>query len=85
MEANVFSPGRRGRSASAAAIPPPAAQIGLHLLDFTGWTVGEHADRAHTDHDLAGWVGDMGNFDPTPARLTSTPHRPVSRVLCRAT
>ena len=31
----------------------PAAQISLRLLDLAAWTVGEHADRAHTDHDLA--------------------------------
>jgi len=47
-------------------LPPPAAQIGLQPLDLTGWTVGGHADRTHTDHDLAGWVDDAGNFDPTP-------------------
>jgi hypothetical protein len=40
-------------------------QVGLQLLDLASWTVGEHADRAHTDHDLVGWVDDVGNFDPT--------------------
>jgi hypothetical protein len=41
-------------------------QVGLQLLDLAAWTVGEHADRAHIDHDLAGWVDDVGNLDPTP-------------------
>jgi hypothetical protein len=41
-------------------------RITAQQLDLAGWTVGEHADRAHTDHDLAGWVDDVGNFDPTP-------------------
>jgi len=40
-------------------------QAGLQLLDLAVWTVGGHADRAHTDHDLAGWSDDVGNFDPT--------------------
>ena len=30
-------------------------QIGLQLLDLAVWAMGEHADRAHTDHNLAGW------------------------------
>jgi hypothetical protein len=40
-------------------LPPPAMQVSFQLLDLTGWTFGEHADRAHTDHDLAGcgWGG----------------------------
>jgi len=41
-------------------------QAATQLLDLTSWTFGEHADRAHTDHDLAGWADDVGNFDPTP-------------------
>jgi hypothetical protein len=48
-------------------------QVGLQLLDLAAWTVGEHADRAHIDHDLAGWADDVANLDPTPARLMSTP------------
>jgi hypothetical protein len=28
--------------------------------------LGEHADRARTDHDLADWVDDVSNFDLTP-------------------
>jgi hypothetical protein len=35
-------------------LPPLTVQVSLQLLDPAGWTVGEHADRAHTDHDLAG-------------------------------
>jgi len=46
-------------------LPPPAAQASLQPLDLASWTVGEHADRAHTDHDLAGWMDDGGNLDPT--------------------
>jgi hypothetical protein len=46
-------------------VPPPAAQISLQLPDLAAWVVGEHADRAHTDHDLAGWVDDGGNLDST--------------------
>ncbi len=29
-------------------------QVAAQLLDLTAWTFGEHADRAHTDHDPAG-------------------------------
>ncbi len=47
-------------------LPPPALQLSPQLLDLGAWTVGEHADRAHTDHDLAGWVDVGGNLDPTP-------------------
>jgi hypothetical protein len=49
-------------------------QVGLQLADLAAWTFGEHADRAHTDHDLAGWVDDVatsiaGNIsDPAPGR-----------------
>jgi hypothetical protein len=53
-------------------LPPPAVQVSLQLLDFTGWTLGEHADRAHTDHDLAGWVDDVATSIQPPARLMST-------------
>src|SRR5579872_64105 len=36
---------------------PLALQVSLQLLDLTCRAVGEHADRAHTDHDLAGgWM-----------------------------
>ena len=34
---------------------------------------GEHPDRSHTDDDLVGWVDDVGNFDPIPARALPTP------------
>jgi len=53
-------------------LPPPALQAGLQLPDLASWTFGGHADRAHTDHDLAGWMDDVGNFDQPPARLMST-------------
>jgi hypothetical protein len=54
-------------------------QVGLQLLDPAAWTFGEHADRAHTDHDLAGWVDDADNFDPAPGEAdVSTLHPPVS-------
>ena len=43
---------------------PLAPQPGPQLLGITGWTFGEHADWAHTDHDLAGWMVDGGNLDP---------------------
>jgi hypothetical protein len=36
------------------SLPPPAAQLSTQPLSFSTGTVGEHADRAHTDHDLAG-------------------------------
>jgi hypothetical protein len=52
-------------------LPPPGWQVGVQLLDLAAWTVGEHADRARTDHDLAGRADDAGNLDPTPARLLS--------------
>jgi len=48
-------------------------QAGLQLLDLAAWTFGEHADRAHTDHDLAGWVDDVATSIQPPARLMSTP------------
>jgi hypothetical protein len=48
-------------------LPPLAAQIGLQLLDPAAWTFGEHADRAHTDHDLAGWVDDVATSIQPPA------------------
>jgi hypothetical protein len=61
-------------------LPPPAPQVGLQLLDPAAWIFGEHADRAHTDHDLAGWADDAGNFDPTPGEAdVNTLRLPVSR------
>ena len=46
---------RSGRqSRRPGGLPPPAVQIAAQPLDLAAWTVGEHADRAHTDHDLAG-------------------------------
>jgi hypothetical protein len=47
-------------------LPPPAPQASSQLLNLMAGTVGEHADRAHTDHDLAGWKDDAGNLDPSP-------------------
>jgi hypothetical protein len=42
----------------------------------------EHADRAHTDHDLAGWADDAGNFDPTPGEAdVNVLQLPVSQRL----
>jgi hypothetical protein len=49
-------------------LPPPLVQATAQLLDLAFRTVGEHTDRAHTDHDLASWDGRRGNFDPTPER-----------------
>jgi hypothetical protein len=39
-------------------------QVTPQLLDLAAWTFGERADRAHTDHDLAGLAGVGGNLDP---------------------
>jgi hypothetical protein len=52
-------------------------QIASQLLDLAAWTFGEHADWAHTDHDLAGRMDDAGNLDPTPggADVTSLTRR----------
>jgi hypothetical protein len=53
-------------------LPPPAVQIAAQPLDLAARTVGEHADRAHTDHDLAGgWTMWATSIQP-PARLMST-------------
>jgi hypothetical protein len=50
-------------------------QISAQLLDLAAWTFGEHADRAHTDHDLAGWVDVGGNLDPSPGEAdVNAPH-----------
>jgi hypothetical protein len=46
-------------------LPPPAVQIAAQLLDLAAAAFGEHADRAHTDHDLADWTDVVGNFDST--------------------
>ena len=55
------------------------------LLDLAAWTFGEHADRAHTDHDLAGWVDDVGNFDPTPGEAdVNALQLPVSQQVLTA-
>jgi hypothetical protein len=62
--------------------PPPAVQIVSQLLDLTVGTFGEHADRAHTDHDLAGWADDVGNFDPTSGEAdVNVLQLPVSQQL----
>jgi hypothetical protein len=61
-------------------LPSLALQFSPQLLDLGAWIFGEHADRAHTDHDLAGWVDDGGNFDPTPGEAdVNTLRLPVSR------
>ena len=64
---------RRGQAAQrqqhhhrAGRHPPAAAQQAADLLGFPAGTVGEHADRAHTDHDLAGRMDERSNLDPTP-------------------
>jgi hypothetical protein len=55
--------------------PPPALQLGAQLLDLAARTFGEHADRAHADHDLAGWIDDGGNLDTTPGEAdVNAPH-----------
>lgn len=61
-------------------MPPPAPQIGLQLFDLAAWTVGEHADLAHSVHDLAAWADDAGNFDPTSSEAdVNLPHPPASQ------
>ena len=52
---------------------PPPVQISLQLLDLAAWTFGEHADRAHTHHDLAGGRMMWQTSIQPPARLMSTP------------
>lgn len=42
-----------------AGLPPPVAQIAVRLLILAVRIFGEHADRAHTDHDLVGLVDDV--------------------------
>ena len=55
-------------------------QIAAQLLALAAWGFGEHADRAHTDHDLAGWVDVGGNLDPTPGEAdVNALHPPVSQ------
>ena len=67
-------------------LPPPAAQISLQLFDLAAWTVGGHADRAHTDHYLAGWMDDVGNFDPTSGEAAVNAFQlPVSQRVTRRT
>jgi hypothetical protein len=67
-------------------LPPPAVQITAQLLELTAWTFGGHADRAHTDHDLAGRMDDGGNLDPTPGEAdVNAPHSPVSQLVTRRT
>jgi hypothetical protein len=39
-------------------------QVTPQLPDLAAWTIGERADRAHTDHDLAGRADVAGNLDP---------------------
>jgi hypothetical protein len=66
-------------------LPPPAVQIAPQLLGLTAWTFGEHTDRAHTDHDLAGRMDDGGNLDPTSGEANvNALHPPVSHgTRCR--
>jgi len=54
-------------------LPPPALYVSPQLLDLAAWTFGEHADRAHTDHDLAGRMDDGGNLDPIPGEADVNP------------
>jgi hypothetical protein len=54
-------------------LTPPAVQIVPQLLDLAAWTFGGHADRAHTDHDLAGGRTLSATSIQPPARLLSTP------------
>ena len=56
-------------------------QIALQLLDLAAWTFGEHADRAPTDHDLAGRVDDGGNLDPTPGEADVNVRYPLSDLI----
>jgi hypothetical protein len=57
--------------------PPPAAQ----LLNLAVRTHGEHADRAHTDHDLVGWWMMRATSIQLPARLMSeSVTSPIVRV-----
>src|SRR5579859_4138039 len=66
-------------------LPPPALQFSPQLLDLAAWTLGEHADRAHTDHDLAGRMDVGGNLDRPSARLMSTaPHPAASSPMSAA-
>jgi hypothetical protein len=61
-------------------LPPPAVQLSAQLPDLAAWTIGEHADRAHTDHDLAGWRDDGGNLDPTPGEAEVNAPSPASLI-----
>ena len=67
-------------------LPPPAPQAGLQLLDLAAWTFGEHTDRAHTDHDLAGWVDVVWQLRSNPGEAdVNALQLPVSqRVLARS-
>jgi hypothetical protein len=61
-------------------------QAVAQLLDLAAWTFGGHTDRAHTDHDLAGWSDDVGNFDPTSGEAdVNAPQLPVSLLVTRRT
>jgi len=56
-------------------------QVTPQLLDLVSWTFGEHADRAHADHDLAGRMDDGGNLDSIPGEAdVNVRHPPVSRL-----
>lgn len=45
------------------------------LLERGFPTIGEHADGAHADHDLAGWMGVVGNLAPTSGEVPAKPAR----------
>jgi hypothetical protein len=53
-----------------------AAQQAMDLLGFTAGTVGEHADRTHTGHDLAGGMDVVDDLDPTPGEAPVNPLPP---------
>jgi hypothetical protein len=67
IRGRVHGPGWASSAAILAVSRCPP--IGLQLLDLTSWTFGEHPDRAHTDHDLAGSVDDVATSIQPPARL----------------
>src|SRR5690242_7313269 len=68
---------------SPGGLPPPAVQVTAELPDLATWIVGEHADRAHTDHDLAGgWM--MWQLQSSPRRGCCQRPQPCSHSGLRA-
>jgi hypothetical protein len=65
-------------------LPPLLTQASSQSLGFPGWAVGEHADRAHTDHDLAGGRTLEATSIQPPARLMSTSCHPGGLTASRA-